>query len=175
MQRDDQPTILASIEAARRALDEAEKTKHDADHAAAQAKTERDRRRRILNDRIITAALNQIPQKLIVDRSGRTREFIRRTVGLRTDPTEVYFGGVRTPDEGGPRNWREKSLAGWLDRARSEGMEPLLLDHPVKDDQVGWILIYDTVYELIHDGGTVSAVADPFADPKDYRIKDEEQ
>lgn len=155
MQRDDEPTILASIAAASARLNEAEEKKKDADSVARQAKEARDRERRILADRVVAASRNDVAQRLIAEHADRTREWVR-TTNLSTvnpdDVTAIAYG----PADGSFRDWRVAAEFAWMDAARFKGLEPLLIDSfEPKGNQVAQVLVYDQPWTLLLDGDTV--------------------
>lgn len=167
MQRDDEPTILASIAAASARLREAEEKKKDADSVARQAKDERDRERRILVDRVITATQNAVAQTLIANEARRTREWVRLTNLGAVYPdsvTAIAFG----PESGGGAKWRSAALYVWMDSARMKGLEPLPIDSfEPKGNQVAQVLVYDQPWTLLLDGDTVRVALgnDHYPDP----------
>lgn len=155
MQRDGEPTILNSIAAASARLRDAEEKKKTADTAARQAKENRDRERRILVDRVITATQNAVPQNLIATEAGRTREWVRLT-----NLGAVYPDSITAPPytsrDGSFRDWRVAAEMAWSDAARREGLEPLLVDSfTPTGNEVAQVLVYDQQWTLILDSGTV--------------------
>lgn len=167
MQRDDQPTILASIAAASARVRKAEEKKKDADSAARQAKEDRDRARRILVDRVITATQNGVPQNLVAAEAGRTREWVRLTNLGAVYPDSVT-ATIYTSRDGSFRDWRVAAEMAWSDAARKEGIEPLLIDSfEPKGNQVAQVLVYDQPWTLLLDGDTVRVALgnDHYPDP----------
>ena len=167
MQRDDEPTILASIAAASARVAKAEEKKKEADSAARQAKEDRDRERRILVDRVVAASRNDIPQKLIAQEAGRTREWVRTTNLSAVNPDEVTaiaFG----PENGGGAKWRSAALYVWMSSARMKGLEPKPIDSfEPKGNQVAQVLVYDLTWTLLLDDDTVRVALgnDHYPDP----------
>ena len=157
MLRDDEPTILASIESARRDLDRAEHAKKAADEQAAATRETRDAARRLLNDRIITAAVNQVPQGLIAKSADRSREAIRVLMLGRTLPQEVV-ADIPESSSGSYRDWQSAALIGWLRAAHDAGLEPKELDGAVEGEQAARVLVYDTEFILLRNGEQVRAV-----------------
>ena len=171
MQRDDEPTILSSIAAASARLRDAEERKKAADSAARQAKEDRDRERRILADRVITAAQNAVPQNLIATEAGRTREWVRLTNLGAVYPDDITAQPYTSRD-GSFRDWRVAAEMAWSDAARRRGLEPLLIDSfEPKGNQVAQVLVYDQQWTLLLDGDTVRVALgnqhhpDPAFDP----------
>jgi hypothetical protein len=171
MQRDDEPTILASIAAASARLRAAEENKKDADSAARQAKEDRDRARRILVDRVIAASQNAVPQKLIADSAERTREWVRQT-NLGTPYPDNVTAAIYASRDGSFRDWRVAAEMAWTDAARKEGMEPISIDtFKPEGNEVAQVLVYDQPWTLILDGDTVRVAQgnkhypDPTFDP----------
>ncbi|MFF7190853.1 hypothetical protein ACFZAR_37830 [Streptomyces sp. NPDC008222] len=180
MQRDDEPTILASIAAASARVQAAEEKKRDADAAARQAKDARDRERRILADRVVAASRNDVPQKLIAQEAQRTREWVRTTNLGAVNPDEVTaiaFG----PHNGGGDKWRAAALYVWMDSARMKGLEPLVIDtFEPKGNEIAQVLVYDLPWTLLLDGETVRVALgskhypDPAFDPNYQHHNDKE-
>ncbi|MFF8784868.1 hypothetical protein [Streptomyces sp. NPDC015125] len=155
MQRDNEPTILASIAAAGERVRNAEAKKKDADTAARQAKATRDRERRILADRVVTAAQNAVPQKLIAKHAQRTREWVRLANLGATRPDDVT-ATIYDPTGGSFRDWRAAAELAWADAARTEGLEPKLIDDfDPKGNEVAQVLVYDMRWTLLRDGDTI--------------------
>lgn len=155
MQRDDEPTILASIATARQQAQQAEEHKKDADLAAQQAKEERDRAKRILNDRIIAATQNSVPQKLIAEQAGRSREWVRLLNQNAVYPDRIT-ALTYTSRDGSFRDWRVAAEMAWSDAARREGIEPLPIDSfKPKGNQVAQMLVYDQKWTLLLDDDTI--------------------
>ncbi|WP_433855164.1 hypothetical protein [Streptomyces kronopolitis] len=155
MQRDDEPTILASIAAASARLRKAEEEKKDADAAARQAKATRDRERRILTDRVVTASQDAVPQKLIADEAGRTREWVRLT-NLGAVFPDTVTATIYTSTDGSIRNWRAAAEFAWLNAARAKGLEPLVIDDfAPQGNEVAEVLVYDMRWTLLRDGDTI--------------------
>lgn len=171
MQRDDEPTILASIAAASARLRAAEENKKDADSAARQAKEDRDRARRILVDRVIAASQNAVPQNLIADEAGRTREWVRLTNLGVTYPDDIT--AIAFPPEGDDTTrWRAAALYVWSSMAQMKGLEPMTVDSfKPEGNEVAQVLVYDQPWTLILDGDTVRVAQgnkhypDPAFDP----------
>ncbi|MEV5940644.1 hypothetical protein [Streptomyces sp. NPDC051994] len=171
MQRDDDPTILASIAAASARLRKAEEKKKDADSIAWQAKELRDRERRILADRVVTASRNDVPQKLIAEHADRTREWVRTANLGAVNPDEVTAIAYG-PQVGSFRDWRVAAEFAWMDAARFKGLEPLPVDSfEPTGNQVAQVLVYDQPWTLLLDGETVRVALgnehypDPAFDP----------
>ncbi|MYY79808.1 MULTISPECIES: hypothetical protein [unclassified Streptomyces] len=172
MQRDDEPTILASIAAASARLRKAEDTKKTADSAARQAKADRDRERRVLADRVIAATQNAVPQNLIAAEAGRSREWVRLTNQCAVYPDSVT-AEIYSSRDGSFRDWRVAAEMAWSDAARKEGLEPLLVDSfEPEGNQVAQVLVYDQPWTLLLDGDTVRVASgskhypDPAFDPE---------
>lgn len=171
MQRDDAPHILASIAAASARVRKAEDRKRDADRDARTAKDTRDQERRILADRVVVAARNDVPQKLIVESADRTREWVRLAVLGATNPDEVTARMYGSSD-GSFRDWRVAAELAWVDAARAKGLEPKVLDDfEATGNQVAQVLVYDTQWTLLLDEETVRVALgnehypDPAFDP----------
>lgn len=155
MQRDDAPHILASIAAASARVRKAEDRKRDADRDARTAKDTRDQERRILADRVVVAARNDVPQKLIVESADRTREWVRLAVLGATNPDEVTARMYGSSD-GSFRDWRVAAELAWVDAARGKGLEPKVLDDfEATGNQVAQVLVYDARWTLLLDEETV--------------------
>jgi hypothetical protein len=174
MQRDREPTILASIAAASARVRLAEENKKAADSAVRQAKENRDRERRILVDRVIAATQNAVAQNLIAAEAGRTREWVRLTNLGAVYPDSVTAAPYPSRD-GSFRDWRVAAERAWCHAARKKGMEPLLIDSfKPQGNQVAQVLVYDQPWTLLLDGDTVRAALgnkhypDPAFDP-DYQ------
>lgn len=158
MQRDDEPTILDSIAAASARLRKAEEEKKDADSAARQAKERHDRERRILADRVVAASRNDVPQKLIAENAGRTREWVRIANLGAVSPDEVTAIAYG-PTDGSFRDWRAAAEFAWMDGARIKGLEPKVLDDfEPEGNEVAQVLVYDQTWTLLLDGDTVRSV-----------------
>jgi hypothetical protein len=157
MQRDDEPTILASIAAASARLREAEEKKKGADSAARQAKEERDRERRILADRVVAATQNAVSQRLIAEHAERTREWVRITnlgAALPDSVKAIAFG----PQNGGGDQWRAAALYVWMSSARMDGLEPKVVDDfEPEGNEVAQVLVYDQQWTLALDDDIVRA------------------
>ena len=167
MQRDQEPTILASIAAASARLRDAEEKKKSADTTARQAKGDRDRERRILVDRVITATQNAVPQNLIASEAGRTREWVRLT-NLGAVYPDSITAAPYTSRDGSFRDWRVAAEMAWSDAARKEGLEPLLIDSfEPKGNQIAQVLVYDQPWTLLLDGDIVRVALgnDHYPDP----------
>ncbi|MCP9209636.1 hypothetical protein [Streptomyces cucumeris] len=164
MQRDDEPTILASIAAASARVRKAESEKRAVDSAAREAKErarrDRDRERRVLVDRVITATQNAVSQKLIADQAGRTREWVRLMNLCAVDPGSVT-ATVCVSLDGSVQDWRTVAEGSWIDVARKKGLEPLSIDSfKPKDNQVAQVLVHDRQWTLLLDGDTVRVAVD---------------
>lgn len=158
MQRDKEPHILASIAAASARVASAEEKKKDADHIARQAKAARDRERRILADRVVAAAQNAVPQKLIAEHAGRTREWVRTTNLGATHP-DTITATIYTSRDGSFRDWRAAAELAWTDAARAKGLEPKVLDDfEPAGDEVAQVLVYDMRWTLLRDGDTIHVI-----------------
>ncbi len=157
MQRDTELTILASIETARRDLDQAETTKQQADKTALSARETRDAARRLLNDRIITAAINKVPQGLIAKSADRSREAVRVLMLGRTHPQNVV-ADIPDSSSGSYRDWQSAALISWMRAAHNAGLEPKELDGVIKGEQAARVLVYDTEFILVRDDSQVRAI-----------------
>lgn len=171
MQRDDEPTILASIAAASARVRAAEVKKKVADSAAQEAKEIRDRERRVLADRVVAASANAVPQKLIADAAGRTREWVR-LANLGVVYPDSVTAKAYTSRDGSFRDWRVAAEMAWTDAARRKGLEPLLIDaFEPEGNEVAQVLVYDLPWTLLLDGETIRVALgnkhypDPAFDP----------
>lgn len=160
MQRDNESSILASISAARARTEAAEAAKTDADHTSRQAKERRDRERRVLADRVVTASRNGVAQKLVAEHAGRTREWVRLTNLGAVNP-DLITAAIYTSRDGSFRDWRVAAELAWTDAARTKGLEPLVLDgFEPEGNEVARVLVYDVPWLLLLDGDAVRAAPD---------------
>lgn len=158
MQRDEEPHILASIAAASARVASAEEKKKEADRIARQAKATRDRERRILADRVVAAAQNAVPQKLIAEHAGRTREWVR-TTNLGATYPDTITATIYTSRDGSFRDWRAAAELAWTDAARAKGLEPKVIDDfEPEGNEVAQVLVYDMRWTLLRDGDTIRVI-----------------